>query len=526
MSEIIISIVVGLIAGGGLGWALFAYSQRIIKKIAQEEAAEVIEKAKAEAELIYLDQKEREQEIENELWSRVEKDQQRQEERIEELQANNAEIAKKQAQIIEQKWTQIKQQEATVNEYASRVQKQNSHYDQKKQSLQSTKEQIVQRLTEKHQLNKHDLKESLHHEVLKETEIRAAKLAQSIEEHAKEEAENIAKKYLDTAIDRFQRPYCDERSISLVAFNSEEDKKQFAANPANLKAVLDVSGCEIFINPESLLIGVIGYDPVRRELVRRVLEKVVRDRRNFNPQSILRLGEACKKELFKNIKNDGEAVAKELGQHDLHPEIKQMMGSLRYRYSFTQNQYFHCAEVGWLAGLLASELKNENLKKCRRSGLLHDLGKTMDHAMDGGHAVIGADFIQARNESPDVVHAVRAHHFDEQPSTNMAFIVIAADAVSGARPGARRSTIESYAQKLTELETISRSFKGVEDAFVLSGGREVRVLVNSKEISDAKAMELSRQIAEKIELEANYPGQIKVVVVRSTFIAETINTKI
>ncbi len=229
----------------------------------------------------------------------------------------------------------------------------------------------------------------------------------------------------------------------------------------------------------------------------------------------------CKQDLYRQIKRDGDLIAKEIKQEDLHPEIKQMMGSLRYRYSFTQNQYFHCGEVGWLCGLLASELGGVETQRARRSGLLHDLGKSMDHAKDGGHAVIGADFIEARNEKPDVVHAVRAHHFDEQPSTDMAYLVIAADAISGARPGARRSTIETYTQKVTELEAIAKSFDGVTDCFILSGGREVRVLTDSHMIDDSKALTLSEQIATRIENECNYPGQIKVVVVRQTVMTES-----
>lgn len=196
-----------------------------------------------------------------------------------------------------------------------------------------------------------------------------------------------------------------------------------------------------------------------------------------------------------------------------------MMGSLRFRYSFTQNQYFHCGEVGWLCGLLSSEL-GMDIKIGKRSGVLHDIGKSMDHAIEGGHAVIGANFIAKRGESPEVVHNVRAHHYDETPNSVHAFLVIAADAMSGGRPGARRSTLESYAQKITELQEIARSFEGVTDCFVLSGGRECRVYVNNKKISDRDALGLSMKIAAKIEKECNYPGQIKVVVVRETIVQE------
>jgi ribonuclease Y len=292
------------------------------------------------------------------------------------------------------------------------------------------------------------------------------------------------------------------------------------AKGENIKTIQEVCGCDIIVENEMEMVGVAGFDPVRRELTRRVLERLLKEKKNINPDFIRKIAENQKKELFRQIKADGDNIAKELRQQDLHPEIKQMMGSLRYRYSFTQNQYFHCGEVGWLAGLLAAELKL-NIKQARRAGLLHDIGKSMDHATDGGHAVIGADFIQARNESPEVVHAVRAHHYDETPASDHAFLVIAADAISGGRPGARRSTIESYNQKISELQDIARSFEGVTDCYILSGGRECRVLVNGRRVDDTRAVDLSRRIAAKIEEECNYPGQIKVVVVRETVVSES-----
>jgi ribonuclease Y len=252
-----------------------------------------------------------------------------------------------------------------------------------------------------------------------------------------------------------------------------------------------------------------------------LIERILKEKKTVNTQFIKEKAEHIKRELFALIKRDGDAIAKELGLQGLHPEIRQMMGSLRYRYSFTQNQYFHCAEVGWLCGVLAQEMGNVDPRKAKRSGMLHDLGKSMDHAMDGGHAMIGANFIEARNEAADVIHAVRAHHFDETPSTDMAFLVIAADAISGARPGARRSTMENYQQKVTELDSIARSFDGVTDCYVLSGGRELRVMVNGKRIDDLGAMKMGREIATRLENECNYPGQIKVVVVRETLVVET-----
>ena len=341
-------------------------------------------------------------------------------------------------------------------------------------------------------------------------------------EEIKEHSEDLARQILDTVIARFARAYCGERGIPGVYFETPE-QAQVLMDPAgkNLALISELTGCDLYVEEESQLIGVAGFDPVRREMTRRLLERLLKEKTLVSEKFIREKFEHIRKELVSLIKKDGDLLARELGLNNLHPEIRQMMGTLRYRYSFTQNQYFHCAEVGWLCGLLAQEIDAVDVRKARRAGMLHDLGKSMDHQLDGGHAMIGANFIEARNEAPDIVHAVRTHHFDEQPSTNLAYLVIAADAISGARPGARRSTMETYTQKVTELDAIARSFDGVSDCYVLSGGRELRVMVNSKKVNDLKAMQMGSQIAHRIEEECNYPGQIKVIVVRETLAQET-----
>ncbi|HVK62592.1 MAG TPA: HD domain-containing protein, partial [Bdellovibrionales bacterium] len=232
--------------------------------------------------------------------------------------------------------------------------------------------------------------------------------------------------------------------------------------------------------------------------------------------TVKRLFEKTKNDVARKIESDGNRVAAELGQKDLHPEIKKMLGTLRYRYSFAQNQHFHVAEVGWLCGILASELGGVDRSAAKRSGLLHDVGKAMDHNQEGGHAVIGADFIEQHGEKPHIVHAVRAHHYEEQPSTDLSFLVIAADAMSGARPGARRSTVSVYNAKIETLTAIAEGFKGVTKTLILSAGREVRVIVDGRRVNDEQSLVMCRQIADKIEEECQYPGQIKVVVIRET----------
>ncbi len=510
-----------VVVGGGFGFALRKYIYSYTIKRAKQDAQEIISEIKDALEIKSLEEKERIQEIELELWSRVEPEMLKLEGRIEELQELADEKKQKADSTLAEARKKIQAHENETRQQEKAAQNQESELQKRRQLQKELNSQYTQVLSQKLNLTIDEVKKNLIEKLEQETHQRMQKHIENFDEETKEHAEQKAKRILDIALDRFARPYSAERGIGAVNF-PDQNARRLLCDPKgeNVKTIQDVCGCDIIIEPEMEMVGVAGFDPVRRELTRRVLEKILKEKRNINPDFIRRTAENQKKELFRQIKNDGDAIAKELKMQDMHPEIRQMMGSLRYRYSFTQNQYFHCGEVGWLAGLLASELKL-NIKQARRSGLLHDIGKSMDHAMDGGHAVIGADFIQSRGESPEVVHSVRAHHFDEQPSSDHAFLVIAADAISGARPGARRSTIESYNQKVSELQDIARSFEGVTDCYVLSGGRECRVMVNGRKVDDTQAMSLSRKIAAKIEEECNYPGQIKVVLVRETVASES-----
>ncbi len=520
MIAMIATALFSLIAGGGVGWALHKFFNARTLRHAREEAQEIIGEAKEIVELKALEERERVQEIEMEMWTKVEPDMLRVEGRIEELQELANEKKSKADSIVQEEKKKLQEREADVKTQEQALKGQEAELNKLKDAQKSLNKDLVQKLTERLGTSAEDFKTQLKSQMEEETRRRTARLIQESEEDLKEHAETRAKRILSLVIDRFARPYCAERGIGAVNFPDAHIRKLFCdPNGNNIKAVQDACGCDIIVEEGMDMVGVAGFDPVRRELTRRTLERIFKEKKNINPDFIKKIAENQKKELFKNIKHDGDALAKELKLEGLNGEIRQMMGSLRYRYSFTQNQYFHCGEVGWLAGLMAAEL-GLDIKKARRIGMLHDIGKSMDHVMEGGHAVIGADFIAARGEAADVVHAVKAHHFDEQPSTDHAFLVIAADAVSGARPGARRSTIESYNQKVSELQDIARSFPGVTDCFVLSGGRECRVLVNGKKVDDTQALDLSRKIAARIEEECNYPGQIKVVVVRETVVTE------
>lgn len=511
-----------LALGGAIGWIIYTVIQAGILTAAQLEATELLQEAKDQQEMRLLEEKERTQEIETELWTREEPALLKSEERVEELE----EMAQEKKQKADNQYSVERQHTvAFENEVIAAEKKLSNHeakLNGKKGNLQHLNQQYIDKLAEKLNISRAQVVEEIMAALIEETQKRANTTITLAEEDAKEHTETNAKRLIDLALVRFARPYSAERGIAPVYFEAPEQRKILLDTEGkNLQTISEITGCDIFTEDDMDLIGVAGFDPVRRELTRRILERCLKEKRPVTPDFIKDKAEHIKRELLATIKRDGDQIAKELRLEGLHPEIRQMMGSLRYRYSFTQNQYFHCGEVGWLCGLLAQELGHINVKKARRSGLLHDLGKAMDHELDGGHAVIGANFIEKRGEAPDVVHAVRAHHFDVQPDADMDFLVIAADAISGSRPGARRSTIESYNQKISELQEIARSFEGVIDCYVLSGGRECRVLVNGRMIDDLAALKLGEKISKRIEEECNYPGQIKVVIVRESVALET-----
>lgn len=522
----ILDFTVNLAAGAGLGLVFgfftFAFYKKSLVKRAQQDAKELLDDARASLEEQKLEEQATVLELETELWGKEEKFIATVEEKIEELQERFDARKSKIDNAYSVERQKVKALELALAEEESHNQK----LMQKLQSVRSQKTQlqaqVVESLTTKTQSSKAQVIEEIQKQLIQETERRCLQLATEKEEETKEHSETLAKNLLDRAYSRFMRAFCPERGISGVYFETPEQRKVLLDEKGdNIKLIMELTGCDIVVQPDMDLIGVAGYDPVRRELTRRLLEKLLTYKRPVVTDHIKKAFEDIKRELFRQIKNDGDQLMKELRLEQVHADVKQIMGSLRFRYSFTQNQFFHCAEVGWLCGLLAAELGGTDEKKARRSGVFHDLGKAMDHELDGGHAVLGANFIESKGEAPDVVHAVKAHHYDETPSSDMAFLVIAADAISGARPGARRSTNESYTQKVTDLENIAKSFEGVTECYILSGGRECRVLVNGRRVDDRKALELSAQIAKRIEDECSYPGQIKVVVVRETVHTES-----
>jgi ribonucrease Y len=343
--------------------------------------------------------------------------------------------------------------------------------------------------------------------------IDAAKKVKQIEDEAKSEGDKKARRIITRAIERMAGEWVAERSVTVVNLPSDEMKGRIIGREGrNIRTIEQMTGVDLIVDDTPNAVVLSAYNPVRREVARIVLERLIQDGR-IHPTRIEEMVEKVSREIEQQIKEAGEAAAFELGIHGIHPELLRLLGMLKYRTSYAQNVLTHSIEVGYLCGIMAAELKM-NEKLARRAGLLHDIGKAVSHEVEGSHAIIGADFAKRYGEDPRVIHAIAAHHEDVPQETALAHLVDAADALSGARPGARSEVLESYIKRVEDLEKIATSFTGVGKAFAIQAGREVRVLVENESITDEQATILSRDIARKIEDQLTYPGQIKVTVIR------------
>jgi len=507
--------ILGLALSFGIGFLTFLSVQRAKLRAAEFEANDLIQDAKSEADSQAEHQKELAEELRAEMFERVKKDHDRLEQKNEQFEER---IQDRQAAFQEQVSTReqlLRRKESVWQSRRSKLEREQSRVANIRTRWDSKHADYLNALKNQSKADETALKEQARLQLEQEAKHAGVRIGQEIEQNAQVQAEREARRILSLALNRFARPYCSERGIGNIQFPNPETKARVLEWQ---KVIEKVCGIDIVVNEEYQSASVMGFDPVRRELGRLLLEALVKQRQ-IDENRIQDMHQKIKAELFKKILVDGNRVAAELRINGMHESIRSMLGALRYRYSFAQNQYFHVAEVGWLCGLLSAEL-GLNVSDGRRSGVLHDIGKAMDHAKEGGHAVIGAEFIEQHGEAPQIVHAVKSHHYDEAPSSDLAFLTIAADAISGARPGARRSTVDSYTQKMADLEKIGSSFDGVNATYILSAGREVRVVVDGHKIDDHKALTLSKEIAQKIEEECNYPGLIKVTVLRETHAVE------
>jgi len=350
-----------------------------------------------------------------------------------------------------------------------------------------------------------------------ETEARhdAAKLIRKIENEARAEADRKSQEIIALAVKRYAGDYAAEKIVSVVSLPNEEMKGRIIGREGrNIRAIEAATGIDLIIDdtPEAVILS--GFNPVRRQVAKISLERLIDDGR-IHPARIEEIVAKVDKEIEASIKEAGEQATFDVGVHGIHPELVKLIGRLKYRSSYAQNVLQHSLEVSFLCGIMAAEL-GVNVKQAKRAGLLHDIGKAVDHEVEGPHALIGADLARKHGESAQVIHAVAAHHEDVPPETVLDVLVQAADTLSGARPGARQEMLESYVKRLEKLEEIATSFHGVSKSFAIQAGREIRIMVESKVVDDAQASLLCNDIAKKIEKELTYPGQIKVTVIRET----------
>jgi ribonucrease Y len=362
-------------------------------------------------------------------------------------------------------------------------------------------------------MTREEAKKSLIDQMVEEAKHESAKRIRVIEEEAKEEAVRKSQKIIALAIERLAGDFVAERSVTVFPLPNDELKgKIIGREGRNIRALEAATGIDLIVDdtPETVVIS--GHNPIRREIARLSLEKLVSDGR-IHPGRIEEVVRKSEQEIEEAIKEAGQKAIFDVGVHGVHPEIIKLLGRLKYRYSYAQNVLLHSIEAAFICGMMASEL-GLNEKQARRAALLHDIGKAVDHEVEGSHAIIGAELARKYGESPKIVNAIAAHHEDVKAETILAPLVDAADALSGARPGARREMMESYVRRLEELERITNSFKGVEKSYAVQAGREIRIMVQHDIVSDDEAGRMAREIARKIENEMTYPGQIKVTVIR------------
>ena len=390
---------------------------------------------------------------------------------------------------------------------------------QREAKVEELSKQRVQELERISGLTSEQAKEYLLKTVEEDVKHDTAKMIKEMEAQAKDDADKKAKEYVVTAIQRCAADHVAETTISVVQLPSDEMKGRIIGREGrNIRTLETMTGVELIIDdtPEAVVLS--GFDPIRREIARIALEKLIVDGR-IHPARIEEMVEKAQKEVDAMIREEGEAAALEVGVHGIHPELIKLLGRMKFRTSYGQNALKHSIEVAQLAGLLAGEI-GLDVRIAKRAGLLHDIGKSIDHDVEGSHIQIGVDLCRKYKESATVINAVEAHHGDVEPETLIACVVQAADTISAARPGARRETLETYTNRLKQLEDITNQFKGVDKSFAIQAGREIRVMVVPEQVSDADMVLMARDIAKQIEYELEYPGQIKVNVIRESRVTD------
>ncbi len=431
------------------------------------------------------------------------------------------EIKERRAEI-QRNERRIEQKESNLDKKLDAIEKREAGFAAKEEEINRQKEEVAKLNEERLQelerisgLTSEQAKEYLLKTVEDDVKLDTAKMIKEMETRAREEAGKKARDYVVTAIQKCAADHVAETSISVVQLPNDEMKGRIIGREGrNIRTLETLTGIDLIIDdtPEAVILS--GFDPIRREVARIALEKLIVDGR-IHPARIEEMVEKAQKEVENMIREEGETATLEAGIHGLHPELVRLLGRMKFRTSYGQNALKHSIEVAQLAGLLAAEI-GIDARTAKRAGLLHDIGKSVDHEMEGSHIQIGVDICKKYKESAVIINAVEAHHGDVEPQSLVACLVQAADTISAARPGARRETLETYSNRLQQLEDITNNFKGVEKSFAIQAGREVRIMVVPEQVSDADMILLAREISKQIESQLQYPGQIKVNVIRES----------
>ncbi|NLC76093.1 MAG: ribonuclease Y [Clostridia bacterium] len=493
-----------LIIGVAAGYLIRKYLSEAKIASAEEAAAKIIEEAQKDAEAkkreAILEAKEEVHRLRNEV-ERENRERRNELQRLERRLVQKEETLDRKSEAIERKEDNLHRKEIELEELRA--------------NLTQVYEKQVAELERLSGLTSEEAKTLLLKSIEEEIKHEAAIMIKEIETQAKDEAEKRAREIITLAIQRCAADHVAETTVSVVALPNDEMKGRIIGREGrNIRALETLTGVDLIIDdtPEAVILS--GFDPIRREIARVALEKLINDGR-IHPARIEEMVEKAQKEVEQRIREEGEQAVFETGIHGIHPELVKLLGRLKFRTSYGQNVLKHSIEVAHLAAAMAAEL-GVDVALAKRAGLLHDIGKAIDHEVEGPHVALGMELAKKYKENPEVINAIGAHHGDVEPQTVEAVLVQAADAVSAASPGARRETLETYIKRLEKLEEIADSFDGVEKAFAIQAGREIRIMVKPDKVDDLVSVRLARDIVKKIETELEYPGQIKVVVIRET----------